>query len=246
MGFAMSRRELRRKKALAAANKAAYRGMAIGIAAGVLLFAVAFSVAPSISPEQLAATVKAQAVNLTLPVKAGSPSPQAPSSTAPRSPGIPVTPAGDESRSAANAKARYQPVGFDKLSSFRFIVTHQMVDGTKAAHSASLETLGQIPDDIKALNDQAVCIRGFMLPMKYQGNLTTDFLLLRNQSLCCYGVTPKISEWVVVRMAARAVKPVMDEPVAVCGILHVGDVRENGDLVGIYRLDGDRLGRPGE
>ena len=33
----------------------------------------------------------------------------------------------------------------------------------------------------------------------------------------------------------------MDQPVTVCGTFHVGDVRENGELVGIYRLDAEKL-----
>ena len=85
-----------------------------------------------------------------------------------------------------------------------------------------------------------------MLPMKFEGQKATEFLLLKNQSLCCYGVAPKITEWVDVRMTGKGVKAIMDQPVTVCGIFHVGDVRENGDLVGIYRLDGDRLKGPGE
>ena len=52
---------------------------------------------------------------------------------------------------------------------------------------------------------------------------------------------PKITEWVNVRMIGKGVKPIMDEPVTVCGIFHVGDVRERGELVGIYRLDAEKL-----
>ena len=54
-------------------------------------------------------------------------------------------------------------------------------------------------------------------------------------------IPPKITEWVNVRMIGKGVKPIMDEPVTVCGTFHVGDVRERGDLVGIYRLDAEKL-----
>ena len=80
-----------------------------------------------------------------------------------------------------------------------------------------------------------------MLPMNFQGELATDFLILRNQSMCCYGVIPNITEWVNVRMIGKGVKPIMDQPVTVSGRFHVGDVRENGSLVGIYRLDAEKL-----
>jgi hypothetical protein len=77
--------------------------------------------------------------------------------------------------------------------------------------------------------------------MKFEGKLTTEFLLLKNQGLCCYGLPPWITEWVKVQMAGKGVKPVLDTPVTVCGSFHVGDFRESGQLVGIYTLDGDRL-----
>ena len=80
-----------------------------------------------------------------------------------------------------------------------------------------------------------------MLPTIFHDGLAADFLILRNQSMCCYGVIPNITEWVNVRMVGKGVKPIMDEPVTVCGTLHVGNVRERGSLVGIYRLDAERV-----
>jgi len=130
-------------------------------------------------------------------------------------------------------------VSFEKLSAFRFFVTDQMLDKSSDQSTASRHCLQQIPEDVKALNDKGVSLRGFMLPMKYEGKLTTEFLLLRNQSLCCYGKAPRITEWVNVQMAGKGVKPIMDKLVTVSGIFHVGAVRANGELVGIYRLDAD-------
>ena len=65
--------------------------------------------------------------------------------------------------------------------------------------NASESTLRQIPDAVKVLNGKEVSLQGFILPMKFEHGLATEFLLMRNQSLCCYGVTPRITEWVNVR-----------------------------------------------
>jgi len=65
-------------------------------------------------------------------------------------------------------------------------------------------------------------------------------LIMRDQSLCCYGVVPKINEWISVKMQGRGVKAVMDQPVTLYGTLHVGEMRENGYLVGIFALDGEK------
>jgi len=53
-----------------------------------------------------------------------------------------------------------------------------------------------------------------------------ELLIMRDQSLCCYGVVPKITNWISVKMQGRGVKAVMDQPVTLYGTLHVGEMRE--------------------
>jgi hypothetical protein len=72
-------------------------------------------------------------------------------------------------------------------------------------------------------------------------SLAVEFLLMRNQSMCCYGVPPKVNEWITVHLGGKGVKPVMDQPIAVAGVLHVGPIEENGCLAGIYSLDGEQV-----
>jgi hypothetical protein len=237
----------RKAKAFAAANRISWLGVAFGVALGGLLLLVALSVGPRISREEVALAVKAQAVrstpitpprqtNVSLSVAAHLSQPLA---TAPLLTNAP--PASRDSVSPAQHRAEYIAVGFDKLSAFPFTVTDQMVDATQDSQAAAIRTTSQIPVGIKALNEKSVAIKGFMLPMKFNGSLTTEFLILRSQGLCCYGVAPKITEWITVRLAGKGVKPVMDQPVTVCGTLHVGEVREHGDLIGIYSLDGEKI-----
>ena len=241
----MKRQKIRQAKALAAANRRAYLGLAIGAAAGIAMFVLALLVVPIGSPSQM---VKAQMVHRKATESAlmahTVPSPPAEAATTP--PCIPPTV--ETLVPTASAQAAAQPtrlsVGFDQLAGFPFEVTDQMVDAPTNAAEASLKTLAQIPDGIKALNEKEVSVRGYMLPMNYQEGLATDFLILRNQSMCCYGVIPNITEWVNVRMIGKGVKPVMDQPVTVSGRFHVGDVREHGSLVGIYSLDAEQLTGP--
>jgi hypothetical protein len=68
---------------------------------------------------------------------------------------------------------------------------------------------------------------------------------MKDQSMCCYGTVPKITEWVSVKTAGKGVKPIMDQAVNVQGTLKVGAMRENGYLVGIYEMDGERLTESG-
>jgi hypothetical protein len=125
---------------------------------------------------------------------------------------------------------------FDQLAGFTYAMPEQPLPA-----GAGAETLaGRIPPNIRALDRQRVAVKGFMLPMKLEHGRATELLLMRDQSMCCFGVVPKINEWLNVKMA-KSVKPVMDQPVTIAGTLHVGEVVENGYLVYIYALDGESL-----
>ncbi|HEX4343077.1 MAG TPA: DUF3299 domain-containing protein [Verrucomicrobiae bacterium] len=134
---------------------------------------------------------------------------------------------------------KYRMVSFAQLSSFTF--TAPPAPEPSADPATPPLRAAKLPDVIRALNDKSVAVTGFMLPTHTDDGRATDFLLLRNQSACCYGVLPKINEWVVVRTSGKGVKAVMDVPVTVLGTLHVGELVENGQLSGIYELDCDRL-----
>jgi hypothetical protein len=128
----------------------------------------------------------------------------------------------------------YTKVGFDKLASFHYVMPDE-------ASPTNPPPKDQFPPAIKSLHEKSVALRGFMLPLKIEQGLVTEMLIMKDQSMCCYGSTPKITEWVSVKMAEKGVKPIMDQPVTLFGKLHVGEMRENGYLVGIYELAGDKM-----
>ena len=128
----------------------------------------------------------------------------------------------------------YLQVGFDKLSAFHYI----MPDEVSPTNQPPAD---QFPTSIKALNEKPIALRGFMLPLKVDQGLVTEMLIMKDQSMCCFGTSPKINEWVSVKMNEKGVKPVMDQPVTLFGKLKVGEMRENGYLVGIYEMMGDKM-----
>jgi len=138
----------------------------------------------------------------------------------------------------------YQNVTFNLLAGFDFSLTQEMADGTAGAAETAAKTRAQIPANVQSLDGRDVAIQGFLLPVRMNNGLTVEFLLMRNQSMCCYGVPPKINEWITVCTAGGGVKPVMDQPVTVAGTLHVGPIEENGSLAGIYRLDARKVIAP--
>src|ERR1700712_3531357 len=142
------------------------------------------------------------------------------------------------SHAAEIAKAAgYEKVGFDRLASYTFTPPESDPAKPEAAPPSGAD---QIPDKIKALDQQKVAVTGFMLPVKMEGGLVKEFLLVKDPMMCCYGVMPKLNEWIVVKMVGGGVKPLMDIPITFEGKLHVGEMYENGYLTGLYLLDGDR------
>jgi hypothetical protein len=131
----------------------------------------------------------------------------------------------------------YEKVGFDRLASFTF--TPAETDSAKPDVPPP-SGANQIPDKIKALDQQKVAVTGFMLPVKMEGGLVKEFLLVKDPMMCCYGVMPKLNEWVVVKMVGSGVKALMDIPITFEGRLRVGEMYENGYLTGLYLLEGDR------
>ncbi|MAE32497.1 MAG: hypothetical protein CMO43_13065 [Verrucomicrobiales bacterium] len=131
----------------------------------------------------------------------------------------------------------YEGVTFDKLASFAYEVPLDPV--TNKVELAKLNA--QIPESIKSLDRKPVAIRGFMLPLKVENGLVTELLIMRDQSMCCFGTVPKINEWINIRMAGDGVQPIMDQAITLMGQLKVGEVLENDYLVGIYEMEGDRM-----
>ena len=86
----------------------------------------------------------------------------------------------------------------------------------------------------------AVAVTGFMLPVRMEEGLVKEFLLVKDPMMCCYGMMPRINEWVVVKMNGKGVAPLMDVPITFEGTLSVGQIYEGGYLTGLYLLKGDR------
>ncbi|MDH5682163.1 MAG: hypothetical protein OEZ36_11285 [Spirochaetota bacterium] len=114
----------------------------------------------------------------------------------------------------------YQNVAFDFLAGYNY------------------EKRPVIPQKVRALHSRHVLIEGFMLPVAVKGGKVKGFMLMRDQMMCCFGVAPKMNEWLIVQM--KTPMPFYpDVPVRVFGKLTVGEKREGGMVVNLYRLEGD-------
>lgn len=133
----------------------------------------------------------------------------------------------------------YLKLGFEQLASYQF--NPPPFDPAAKPDEKPPTGEEQIPAMVKSWNGKKAVITGYMVPVKMDKGLVTEFLLMRNTMACCFGTVPNMNEWVVVKMK-KGVQPMMDVPVAFYGELKVGAMFENGYMTGLYELEGEKMG----
>jgi hypothetical protein len=129
-------------------------------------------------------------------------------------------------------------VGFDCLAGFHFLLTQDLELNTNRAAWADAQVNAMIPEKVRALEGREVSVEGFMIPMVYEKDKVTEFLLARDPMGCCYSTVPLMDQFVKVRVKSPGVKEMIYYPAHARGILHVGAERQDGVLTSIYRMDG--------
>jgi len=145
-------------------------------------------------------------------------------------------------------------VNFDTLGSYFYEIPD--LSGATASQSPAVKPAAdapkivakpkdQIPAPIRAFSGKRVAVQGFMVPIRIEKGATKSFLLVKDQSLCCYGRMPRMNEWVSVKMTGdKAAKFIGDQPVTVFGTLQVGEEIEKGEVLSIYRLEAEDVAGP--
>ena len=156
----------------------------------------------------------------------------------------------------ASASSGYLAVSFRALAAFPVPppalsappTTATAVASSTSGSAASESGAGVIPRRIMALSGRRVSVAGYMIPVQLDAEgLVQDFLLVKDQSLCCFGVVPKANELIAVRMPpGRGAAFAKDIPLVVSGELEVAEVRQAGDLVGIYTMRGEAVRPAGQ
>jgi len=131
----------------------------------------------------------------------------------------------------------HQDLGFDKLAGFLYEF--------ELAAREDEKKKDQIPQSVHDLDGRKIAIKGFMIPLKSDGTAVEEFVLVRNQGACCFGIVPRMNEWVHVRMASGKSAPyAVDIPLTVFGTLEVGETYQNKLLMSVYRLEATHVIEP--
>ena len=93
-----------------------------------------------------------------------------------------------------------------------------------------------VPAKVMELDGKDVKVIGYMLPVDFDSGEVRSFMLLNNHMGCCFGVMPRVNEFVYVEMPeGKSTKFMTDIPLRVTGKLKIGE----GNLVGgLYTMRG--------
>ena len=107
------------------------------------------------------------------------------------------------------------------------------------AGSGTEAWLKQLPQTIQAAEGKSIEITGYVLPLKIEKGRAREFLLMRDQSGCCYGKMPAANEYLVASAPAGSggVPAIMDIPVTVRGTLRIAPASFDGVLTQFYTLE---------
>jgi hypothetical protein len=170
-------------------------------------------------------------------IDSSSPAPAAPAASA-----SPATPAAkpEAMRTVKVGGEEYQVADFQYLASFP--LETPTIKVSSEADIAKFES--QIPASIKGLEGKKVMVRGFMVPVKDIQGRTTEFLIVRDQPTCCFSGMTTITEFVTIKVPSPGVETILDQPLTVQGKLHVGAQMDSGYILGVYKMEGEKLVDP--
>jgi hypothetical protein len=79
-----------------------------------------------------------------------------------------------------------------------------------------------------------------MLPLKVEHGRVREFLLMRDQTGCCFGQMPAANEFIVVQADGVGLPIKMDVPLTLRGTLRIAPLIFEGSFAQFYRLENAR------
>lgn len=101
--------------------------------------------------------------------------------------------------------------------------------------------LSFLPESILKLDKKSISITGYMMPIKSDGQIVQEFLLVPNTMACCFGVMPSYNEFIYVKMAGPGALAVDNVPITLYGKLSIEETWENGFFSHLYAIRGQKV-----
>lgn len=102
----------------------------------------------------------------------------------------------------------------------------------------------EFPERISGLEGKEVAVVGYMIPLDWEGDNLTSFMLVRDFAGCCFGGQAQPDEWIEVIMDGDAAPYIPWVPVTVTGTFHIEAIEDelSGIATGCFRMEGNSVG----
>jgi hypothetical protein len=97
-----------------------------------------------------------------------------------------------------------------------------------------------LPSSVRIARNRDVRVVGYMLPLKVEHGRVREFLLMRDQTGCCFGRMPTANEFIVVQADGAGLPITMDVPLTLEGTLRIAPLIFEGSFAQFYRLENAR------
>jgi hypothetical protein len=124
-------------------------------------------------------------------------------------------------------------------TSFGDLSDFELPNNLEQRHPGDIAKL--LPKSILDLDSKKVLIQGFMIPTHAENQKVKEFMLVRSQTSCCYGIPPQLYDVVEVHMTDKPAEPLMDRVVTVMGNFHVKEHWAGQYLGSLYQLDAESV-----
>ena len=98
-----------------------------------------------------------------------------------------------------------------------------------------------LPETILNLDKKSISITGYMMPIKSDGPVVQEFLLVPNTLACCYGIMPSYNELIYVQMSGPGALAVDNVPITLYGKFSIEETWENGFFSHLYHIRGQKV-----
>ncbi len=100
----------------------------------------------------------------------------------------------------------------------------------------------KISEEAAKINGKKVAIRGFIVPVDSEGDKVSRFILLRAIIGCIFCQPPAMNQWIgVTTKDPKGLKFFGNAPVTVYGDFEAGEDKEDGEVIGLYQINADRI-----
>ncbi len=141
----------------------------------------------------------------------------------------------------------YREMSFEHLNDFEYIPPGgARVDylTPPVPEDGGLPFKERFPGRIRDLDGQRIAIPGFLMPLDGRPDAMTSFALVRSMAICCYGVAPKVTEWIMVEARPeQKLRYYKNVPVLLRGVLKYNEVVEEGWVISLLEMKADELER---